>query len=318
MKLLFISSSFPRSSNKLSSSFSYEFCKSLYEKGIEVIVLAPHDHDSKFKEIINGIKVYRFPYFYPFSAEKLAYDAGIAYNFKNSILAKIQLPFFLISEFIYIIKIIKTKNVDVIVSFWLIPQGFVAAICNKILSVNHIAVIHSSEVTILKKLKYGPALTKFIFNNSTRIVSVSSHRAKELLSMLSSKSSRYAQAKMHIIPMGIDSSKIKNSENADELNKTYSLDGKFVVLFVGRLVEVKGCMYLIQAFRKVVDEVPEAKLIIVGSGYLEKELKELVKINLLEEYIHFVGFVSSDKISIYYSRADIVVVPSIVDIQNLL
>jgi glycosyltransferase involved in cell wall biosynthesis len=51
------------------------------------------------------------------------------------------------------------------------------------------------------------------------------------------------------------------------------------VLFVGRLVEKKGCDYLIRAFARVQQAVPESSLVIVGDGALKdsltKEAKEL-------------------------------------------
>jgi glycosyltransferase involved in cell wall biosynthesis len=47
------------------------------------------------------------------------------------------------------------------------------------------------------------------------------------------------------------------------------------VLFVGRLVEKKGCEYLIRAFAKLRREVPETSLIIVGDGPLRGRLQDL-------------------------------------------
>jgi glycosyltransferase involved in cell wall biosynthesis len=47
------------------------------------------------------------------------------------------------------------------------------------------------------------------------------------------------------------------------------------VLFVGRLVEKKGCEYLIRAFRQVQQAVPDALLVIVGDGDLRNTLQQL-------------------------------------------
>jgi glycosyltransferase involved in cell wall biosynthesis len=47
------------------------------------------------------------------------------------------------------------------------------------------------------------------------------------------------------------------------------------VLFVGRLVEKKGCEYLIRAFAKLRRQVPETSLIIVGDGPLRGRLQDL-------------------------------------------
>ena len=50
------------------------------------------------------------------------------------------------------------------------------------------------------------------------------------------------------------------------------------VLFVGRLVEKKGCEYLIRAFARVQPRVPDAKIIIVGDGHLRESLTKLAQI----------------------------------------
>lgn len=45
------------------------------------------------------------------------------------------------------------------------------------------------------------------------------------------------------------------------------------ILYVGRLVEKKGCRYLLQAFEQIQDDFPDYRLVIVGDGPLGPELK---------------------------------------------
>jgi glycosyltransferase involved in cell wall biosynthesis len=63
------------------------------------------------------------------------------------------------------------------------------------------------------------------------------------------------------------------------------------VLFVARLVEKKGCEYLIRAFAKVQKKVLDASLIIVGDGDLRDELQQLAR--ELEVNAQFRGALSS-------------------------
>ena len=82
-----------------SGTFTTEISQWISKKGIEVSVLAPHDYGLKFYEKISGVKIYRFILF-PYKYQRLAYGAGIGGNFKTSLFAKFQLPFYFIFEFI--------------------------------------------------------------------------------------------------------------------------------------------------------------------------------------------------------------------------
>ncbi|KKG18692.1 hypothetical protein EO98_06540 [Methanosarcina sp. 2.H.T.1A.6] len=311
-KGLIITSNFPEN-RTISSFLSRLLSNKIIQKNVELFVLAPHAHRSLFTEELYGTHVFRFPYFYPFKFQKLAYGGGMPYNFKNSIVAKVQTPIFFICELISAILLAKKEKVSFINSHWLFPQGLVGAICSKILGIPHIASIHSSEITFLGKLPLKNTIIPFVFANSVYVLSASSHRASELLSYTSSEFAEKAKDKIHVVPMGVDISRFSCIKDKDFLKSKYGLKPKFIVLFVGRLVEVKGCEYLIQGFRTVIDSFKDIQLVIVGEGPLENTLKEKVRVLGLEEYVVFEGLVENSYIIDYYIMADIVVIPSIVD-----
>ncbi|KKG02310.1 hypothetical protein DU40_14640 [Methanosarcina mazei] len=311
-KGLILTSTFPI--NCTTSDFiSQLYSNKLIQEKVELFVLAPHRYKSPFNEEFYGIHVCRFPYFYPLRLQKFAYGGGVPYNLKYSIFAKLQAPIFPLCELIYAISIIKNRKINFINSHWLVPQGLVGALCNKLLGIPHIASIHSSEVTLLSKLPMSNKIIQFILANSNFVVSVSSHRADELLSHTPNEFANKAKDKIHIVPMGVDFSRFSGAKDKESIKLKHGLKSKFTVLFVGRLVEVKGCEYLIQSFRTVVDSFKDVQLIIVGHGPLEERLKIKVKDLGLEEHVIFTGFVENIYIHEYYIMADIVVIPSIVD-----
>lgn len=314
VNLLMLTSSFPSYVGDPAGKFVFELGEKLLEKNFKINILCPHHLGFKFREDMQGLNVYRFPYFYPLSNQKLCRGGGMVYNWKNSYMAKIQAPFFFFSELFFATKLIKEKKIDVINSHWLIPQGLVGAICKKILGTHHIATIHSSEVTFAKKIPAGRKIMEFIVNNSDTIVSVSSHRANELQSFIFPKIRNSHKKKYQIIPMGVDLSEFRDKiSKKHKLLLQYGINSKFIILFLGRLVEVKGCEYLINGFRAVVDNFDDVQLVIVGSGPLESNLKKLVEELNITEHVRFEGFVEHVKVSDYYSFSDIVVFPSIVD-----
>lgn len=87
------------------------------------------------------------------------------------------------------------------------------------------------------------------------------------------------------------------------------LTGKKIVMTAGRLAEPKGQWHLIRAFTVVAKRVPEAVLVILGTGELKKYLEELVKRCNLEGRVIFAGYVS--KPYQYEKYADVFVLSSL-------
>jgi colanic acid/amylovoran biosynthesis glycosyltransferase len=81
------------------------------------------------------------------------------------------------------------------------------------------------------------------------------------------------------------------------------------VLFVGRLVEKKGCQYLISAMREVQDVIPDAKLTIIGDGPLRASLQ--VQAKTLGVICDFLGAQDSTVISRHMHEAAVFCVPSV-------
>ena len=92
-KILVIATTFPRWKNDIEPNFIYNLSNMLAKKKHKVVVLAPHHFKAKKYEIMDNIKVYRFPYFYPYKLQRLCYEGGILENIKNSLLAKISFFF---------------------------------------------------------------------------------------------------------------------------------------------------------------------------------------------------------------------------------
>jgi len=75
--------------------------------------------------------------------------------------------------------------------------------------------------------------------------------------------------------------------NANTIIDTYKLENNKVILFVGRLVEVKNLPNLIKIFNLV--KLNNSKLVLVGSGKEGVHLKALVNALNLQDYVIFTG-----------------------------
>lgn len=83
------------------------------------------------------------------------------------------------------------------------------------------------------------------------------------------------------------------------------------VLYVGRLSEEKGLPYLLQAFERVLDSVPDATLTIVGDGPERSELEALAEKLDISSSVSFEGSVAYEAVPRYYRQAGILALPSL-------
>lgn len=148
---------------------------------------------------------------------------------------------------------------------------------------------------ILKYL-YSPILNNVLKKASCIVVSNNNLKASKVL--------KKYQSKIIVIPHGIkdDFNNKKYRIEAEKLRKELK---KPLVLFVGRLVYYKGLEYLIKAMGEV-----DAKLMIIGQGPLEKELKMLVKRLNLEEKVIFKKVPQGKSLAKYYHACNVFVLPS--------
>lgn len=312
VKLLMLTSSFPRYKGDFAGNFIYELSKRLRKKTFEIIVLCPHHLGTRLKEDMDGLKIYRFPYFYPFKYQKLYRDGGIVYNFKNSYLAKIEVPLFFLSELFYAFKIIRKEKIDAIYSHWLIPQGLIGAICKIIFKTLHLSTVHAAGVFGLERLPFKRKIGNFIVKNSDKITVVSSYIGERLSGLISPELKKDIEKKMIILPMGVDVQLFQNTNDKSELLSKYKIHSKFNLLFLGRLAKKKGIPYLIKAMPKILSRTKDVNLILCGNGYLRKELEQLVEKMGLEKYVKFIGFVANKEKIDFISLANILIVPSVV------
>jgi glycosyltransferase involved in cell wall biosynthesis len=82
-----------------------------------------------------------------------------------------------------------------------------------------------------------------------------------------------------------------------------------MVLFVGRLEEVKGCEYLIRAMTRVRTAFPAARLLIIGDGSLRRSLERRAEDSRVNAT--FLGFQPPAEVKRWMNRASILAAPSV-------
>jgi glycosyltransferase involved in cell wall biosynthesis len=118
--------------------------------------------------------------------------------------------------------------------------------------------------------------------------------------------------KMSMVPNGVNPQIYNGLEKQDlaSFRLQFALPQEKIVLYVGRLVYEKGIHILINAVPKILSKV-NAKFVIVGSGYMQEQLSNIVKSMGLEHKVLFTGFVDEQSLLKLQKVADVSVVPSL-------
>lgn len=278
MHILVTASIFPRNRQDFLSRWTLDLCINLnsYDNDLKLVVLAPYYPSAKTFELIDEIKIYRFPYFFPFKLHKLCYDAGILYNLKTSILAKLQLPLFCLFNIIYSLKIIYKERIDIIHANSLVPQGFLAVLAKIMTGRPVILTVHGSDLRIVPKF-----FINLVLKHVDYIISPHSELTHIVKSL----------GWDHIIeiPNIIDDDKFNLQITSENVKRDFCLDAKYVISFVARLDKFKDPITFIKAIPHVLKEERDVKFFVVGDGMLKSEINHLVHDFNIEDYVILTG-----------------------------
>src|SRR3989338_1343836 len=117
--------------------------------------------------------------------------------------------------------------------------------------------------------------------------------------------------KTTVIPMsGVDTDFFRREDISKKI-EDIDLNGKIVFNFSGAIGYRKGLDTILKAFKKVLIEIPNAHLLIVGSGEYENKMAELVGELGLKNNITRIGWLNSDNLKKAFNVSDIFLYPSL-------
>jgi len=119
--------------------------------------------------------------------------------------------------------------------------------------------------------------------------------------------------KIVVFPWGIDL-KTFRPDNSGKVRKELGWDNKKVLICTRNFdIRVHGVEYLILAVPVVLERCPDVRVILVGSGPLEHEYRELVSSLGLDKIVYFAGWLDEIQVAEHLNSADIYVSSSLSD-----
>jgi glycosyltransferase involved in cell wall biosynthesis len=147
-------------------------------------------------------------------------------------------------------------------------------------------------------------------NAADMIVTVSYAMKEELTGL------GFPKDRIRVCYNGVDAQKYNpknvSAEQARKIREFYGIKpDEAMILFVGRLVGVKGVDKLVMAMPHILQKIPKAKLVILGVGDLQEYLTNLVNYMRLGDHVKFrFEFLPEEERIIHYAACDVAVFPS--------
>ena len=293
--LLVLASTYPRWSGDPEPGFVHDLARRLTGR-FRIIVLCPHAPGASKSEALDGVEVVRYRYA-PERWETLVNDGGIVTNLRRSTRKYLLVPGFVLAQAWTAWRLIQREKVDVIHAHWLIPQGLIAALLQRMpgRKLPFVVTSHGADLFALK----GRLLQRFkrFVIRSACVVTVVSEAMREQVREIAGNA-----VKVSVRPMGVD----LHHRFVPDADTPRSQDE---LLFVGRLVEKKGLRHLLDALPAVIAHRPGTRLRIAGFGPEEAALRHQVETLGLAGHVEFLGAVTQADLPGLYRRAALFVAP---------
>ena len=150
-------------------------------------------------------------------------------------------------------------------------------------------------------------ITRFIYQHSDAVVVYGEHVKRYLIS------EGVAEERIFLAPQAVDNSLYRRTPSAAEveaLRAKHNLPAdRKIVLYLGRLEEIKGLPDLLQAFAQL-DRTDDI-LVFGGSGSQEEKLRALAAERGVLDRVRFTGHVSQAEAPVLYGISWVTVLPSV-------
>jgi L-malate glycosyltransferase len=292
--ICFITNAYPDFGDSGRGIFIKKMVLLLKESGYQIVVVTPKIYEkSRYVEVQEGIRVYRFPFFSGdrplIEYEKIPYLKMVCYY---------------VTGFLLTLYVVVRRKCHLIHAHWAIPTGLIGVLVGSLLRIPLIVTIHGSDFRIVKM---KPFMLRKIFlyvcEKARRIICVSEVLRRNIEDL------GIKAEKISVSPMGVDEPFFKPliKRGANRIGQC------FIILSNRQLQPVYNLSLLIRAIPIVLEGEPNARFIIAGIGSEREKLEKRVKELNISSNVQFLGWVTHEEMPMLLSQADIYISTSLDD-----
>jgi glycosyltransferase involved in cell wall biosynthesis len=307
MKILVLTSTYPRFEGDPTAPFMEPLVRNTAALGHEVHLVVPENRDWARPATEGGVYYHPFRY----SPRRTWTPWGYAQSLREGVRLNRSLVALAPMVFVAAVRacraVLRRTAIDVVHAHWVIPNGPMAAAAVGRNGPPLVITVHGSDVTMASRSRWLQPPARYSLRRASAVTAVSQYMLDAVGALGA------APGTLEVIPLGVDLSGFHpDAEAGRQIREQLRIGSEqAMVLGIGRLVAWKGFDYLIEAASLVAAQSADVRFVIAGAGDTRSALERQVDRLGLRDHVEFVGAVDRSKVAAYYAAADIVAVPSI-------
>ena len=308
MNICVLTHTYPRFEDDINAPFVEHLTEEIARRGNDISLLTAFDPAWSRRPEDHTIDLRTYKYIWPERLHILGYSRTIEGNvrFRKRVMA--LSPFLFAGAHRAFLKLVREKKPDILHAHWILPNGYIAARISRATGIPLLIQTHGSDVFTAERNPLFRHMARSAASRAAFITCPSPDMIRRMGAL------GIDTGKIGLVPNAVqaDFAADVTDEEAIELKKSLGVPpGNLVVLAMGRMVEVKGFSFLLDAFVKVTGERDDVTLVLAGGGVLYDELLSLVRERGMTDRVIMPGAVMRDRVPAYYRIADVFVVPSV-------
>jgi teichuronic acid biosynthesis glycosyltransferase TuaC len=203
----------------------------------------------------------------------------------------------------YLLEEIRSFSPNVIINYWLYPQGYAAVHVGAKLGVPTIVGAIGSDLNAIED-RVTRFFTRLTLKRSAAVVTKSDDLRQRAIALGADA------LRVHAIPNGCDTSVFRVVSRQKARSELRVGTAERLILYVGRLELKKGLLELIQAFAILRGRGRNVNLAIVGDGTRGKQIEDYACKLQVAEFTRFIGRETSHGVSRWLAASDLLALPS--------
>ncbi len=202
-------------------------------------------------------------------------------------------------------RIVRRERIDVVCIGELVSGAWLGLALKRLLGTRLVFYIHGEEVTTVTPYRFYGRRRRQNLARADAVVAVSRFTTRALMDLMG-----VPEPKIELIYNGVDLARFSPGPRDEALVKRYGLEGKRVLLTVGRLVARKGFDTTIRALPSLLKAFPDLHYLVVGRGEQEETLVALAAELGVSDHVTFIGRIPDDELVAHYRLCDLFVMPN--------